>query len=438
MERCAPDPDARTRGAGFVMMPRMISACARRSAVLLPLIALTLLSAPVSRAADRPPPQETPPRGMTELPSPALPGSGEPDLAVAPDGAVYMSWIEKRDGGGGRLRIARLAGQLWTDSVTVAEGESLFVNWADFPRLLAPAKGRLVAAWMWKRPGGTYAYDVRLASSKDRGRTWSAPETPHRDGTATEHGFVSLAPERDGVRIVWLDGRAGVGKKEGEAEMTLRSAWLSPTGTLGDEELLDPRVCDCCQTAAARSASAGTIVAFRDRDPDEIRDIGLLRNAGSWQRSAPPADRWKIGGCPVNGPALAARNHMVALSWFTAPGDTAQVRLAVSRDGGWSLAQALRVDDGDPIGRTAVAVLPDGGIAVAWLEHERNQQATVRIRRVALHETMRASVVAARTTESRSSGVPRLAVDGTRLLVAWTDNAKPARVRVTAIPIASL
>jgi len=419
-------------------MSRMIPPRARRSAAVVPLIAIALFSASFARAADRPLPQETPPRGMTELPSPALPGSGEPDLAVAPDGSVFMSWIERREGGGGRLRVARLVGQQWSDSVTVAEGESLFVNWADFPRLLAPAKDQLVIAWMWKRPGGTYAYDVRVASSKDGGRKWSAAQTPHRDGTATEHGFVSMAPERDGVRIVWLDGRAGVGKKEGEAEMTLRTAWLSPDGTLGADELLDARVCDCCQTAAARSAAAGTIVAFRDRDAGEIRDIGLLRNAGGWQRSAPPADRWKIGGCPVNGPALATRNHMVALAWFTAPGDTAQVRLAVSRDGGWGLADVVRVDDGDPIGRTAVAVLPDGAIAVAWLEHERNLQATVRIRRVAIHETLRASVIAARTTESRSSGVPRLAVDGTRLLVVWTDDAKPARVHVTAIPIASL
>ena len=420
----------------------MIPVSSRHARAALVPIALALFAGPGSRAAtaERPgPPPESVgiAQSVSELPSPALPGSGEPDLAVAPDGSVFMSWIEKREGGGGRLRFARLSGTKWSEPVTIAEGESLFVNWADFPRLLAPAKDRLVAAWMWKRPGGTYAYDVRIATSKDGGRTWSAPQTPHRDGTATEHGFVSMAPEQGGVRIVWLDGRAGVGKPEGEAEMTLRSAWLSPDGTLGDEELLDARVCDCCQTAAVRSP-AGTIVAFRDRDPDEIRDIGMLRNADSWQPSAPPADRWKIGGCPVNGPALAARNHVVALAWFAAPGDTAQVRLAVSRDGGMGLAQVIRVDDGDPIGRTAVAVLPDGAVAVAWLEHERNQQATVRIRRVVLHQTARPSMVAARTTESRSSGVPRLAVDGSRLLVAWTDDAKPARVRVSAIPIASL
>ena len=31
--------------------------------------------------------------------SPAAPGSAEPNLAVAPDGRVYMSWIEPADSG---------------------------------------------------------------------------------------------------------------------------------------------------------------------------------------------------------------------------------------------------------------------------------------------------------------------------------------------------
>jgi hypothetical protein len=219
--------------------------------------------------------------------------------------------------------------------------------------------------------------------------------------------------------------------------MTLRSAWLDPEGRLGDDEQLDGRVCDCCQTAAATSV-AGTLIAFRDRDPDEIRDIALLRNSGTWQRTAPPADRWKIAGCPVNGPSLAARGNMVALAWFSAPSDSARVRLAISRDGGWGVEQVSRVDDGDPIGRVATAILPDGPIAVAWLEHERNGQASVRVRKVGIYEEARRSAIVALIGGGRSSGVPRVAVSGKRLIVAWTDDRKPTRVRVSAIPIAGL
>ena len=56
---------------------------------------------------------------------------------------------------------------------------------------------------------GTYAYDVRLAYSKDEGRSWSPSFTPHTDGTRTEHGFASLFEMPGaGLRLVWLDGRA--------------------------------------------------------------------------------------------------------------------------------------------------------------------------------------------------------------------------------------
>ena len=60
-----------------------------------------------------------------------------------------------------------------------------------------------------RRGGGNPdAYDVRLAWSKDGGHTWSAPTSPHHDGTKTEHGFASLfqAPGA-GLGVVWLDGR---------------------------------------------------------------------------------------------------------------------------------------------------------------------------------------------------------------------------------------
>ena len=61
-----------------------------------------------------------------------------------------------------------------------------------------------------------YSYDVRVAWSRDAGETWSDPITPHDDGTLTEHGFVSMVPERgDQVSLVWLDGRETVGASEG-------------------------------------------------------------------------------------------------------------------------------------------------------------------------------------------------------------------------------
>jgi hypothetical protein len=74
------------------------------------------------------------------------------------------------------------------------------------------ADGTLVAHWLqWNRAGRT-AYDVHLAYSKDKGKTWSASFMPHHDGTATIHGFASLFQmPSGGLSLIWLNGRAKKG-----------------------------------------------------------------------------------------------------------------------------------------------------------------------------------------------------------------------------------
>jgi hypothetical protein len=203
---------------------------------------------------------------LRELATPAAPGSGEPNLAAGPDGSVYLSWIEPLPGSGHALRFAaREPGGAWTEPRTIAQGRGWFVNWADFPAVLAFADGALAAHWLQRNGTGTYAYEVRLALSRDGGRTWSAGTVPHRDGTPTEHGFVSLfAWDAGHAGLVWLDGRqtAGHGGHEGAASgaMALMHTTVAADGALGPEVLLDSRVCDCCQTSAA--GAKGALVFF--------------------------------------------------------------------------------------------------------------------------------------------------------------------------------
>lgn len=360
--------------------------------------------------------------------------SGQPDLSVGPDGAVWLSWLERADSTRWMLRVARLDGARWNAPATVAAGDSFFVNNADFPRVLALGGGRLVAAWPWRRPGGDEALEVRFATSADSGRTWSAPRVPHADPSATEHGFVSLAPERGGVRLVWLDGRGFAGRPaDSGADMQLRTAWLGPDGALTPDALLDPRVCDCCQTSVA-AAERGTVVAYRDRSPQEIRDTGvLLQDADRWTPSTGvPQERWKIAGCPVNGPSVTARGARVGLAWYAAPAESARVRASLSHDGGARFGPAARVDDGDPVGRLATALLDDGSLAVAWVERAA-RGGSLRVRRIGPGGVPGRSVEVAQLGTTR--GVPRLAVTGERLLVAWADGS-PARVHAASLPFA--
>lgn len=141
-----------------------------------------------------------------------------PNLMTDEAGLV-LSWLEP-DEGGHSLRFSRLVEGSWTRPATVVQGEGFFANWADFPSMMTGRDGALLAHWAEKSGSDTYAYDVRLAHSTDGGATWLDLGTAHRDGTPTEHGFVSMVPETAGIRIFWLDGREML-HDGGDGSMTL-------------------------------------------------------------------------------------------------------------------------------------------------------------------------------------------------------------------------
>jgi len=364
------------------------------------------------------------PRAAPEVEFSGAPGSAEPNLALTNDGAAVLTWLEPATERRYALRIAvRTAGR-WSEPRTIAESDSFFVNWADFPSVVALADGSWIAHWLARVPGGVYAYHVRLAVSRDRGATWSRPITAHRDRSPQEHGFVAMVPWDDSTAaLVWLDGRemklAGPAH-EGEGDMTLRFGTVSSRGRLGEETLVDARTCECCQTALART-TGGLVAAYRDRSPEEIRDIAVVRRvAGTW---GPPIrvarDNWHYPGCPVNGPALSAAGDTVAIAWFTAAGNEPRVFAAFSFDGGATWGTPVRVDGGHPVGRVDVELLRDGGALVTWLERA-GAQTEVRARRVRPNGRTARPWRVTESSDARSSGFPRMLRLGDEMLFAWT------------------
>jgi hypothetical protein len=366
------------------------------------------------------------------LASPAAPGSGEPNLAAGPDGRVYLSWIEPAGDSAHALRFSTLDGDSWSTPRTIANRPDLFVNWADFPSVVPLAGQGLAAHWLQRSGDAKYAYDVRIAQSADGGETWSAPIVPHRDGTATEHGFVSLFPFRDSLGAIWLDGRNFARAAKGEsADMMLVMTSVAPTGATGPERVLDARVCDCCQTSLAVTSS-GPVVVYRDRLDGEIRDISIVRwsDSGWTGGTVVHPDGWKIDACPVNGPAIAAEGHRVAVAWFTSAHDTARVYLVRSEDAGISFGPPVRIDDGTPVGRVDVELDDRGAAVVSWMEFTSGQQADVRVRHIGADGARSASTIVAHSSGARASGFPRMIAVGDDLVFAWTEAGAPARVRV--------
>lgn len=372
------------------------------------------------------------------LESPAGPDSGESNLFTAPDGTIYLTWCAPGDLTGERaLRFATLArgATTWSAPRIIVSTPLLMENWADFPSLIVGTDGQLWAQWFQKNPDAdSHGYSGWFARSTDAGVTWSKP-------TPLGHEFVSLAPLSGGrVLAVWLeslghDGHAHdhAAPATGAPSMKLSAALLAPDGTTSRTWSIDGDVCTCCQTTLTALPENRVFVAYRGHTADEIRDQRFAFFDGATWGAPQPLfnDRWQIPGCPVNGPASDARGDALAVVWFTAADSKARVRAKSSSDRGATFGAMRGIDLGQPMGRVDVAMLADGSAVITWMETKSAANAAgIYARRLAANGQLSAAVLVADTTQTRTSGFPRITLRSEdNLLLTWTEDTKPNQVR---------
>jgi hypothetical protein len=384
--------------------------------LLLFLVAAALQSRPAAQPAARA-------LTVDVLPSPSAGDAGSPQLTVG-GGRTILSWLE-RAGEGAALKYAERTAAGWSSPATVTAGDELVMNWADVPSVRALADGTLVAHWLTRNSPDPEAYDLKVATSRDRGKNWTTAPSPHTDATKTQHGFASFFDAGgEALGVVWLDGRDTAG---GKGAMALRAGRVP--GQAASDVVVAPRVCDCCPTAAANTAD-GPIVAFRNRTADEIRDIYVTRlEGGRW--TAPVAihnDGWKINGCPVNGPALAASGRTVVAAWFTLQNGAGRSLAAFSTDAGRTFGAPMRVDDEGSTGRVQVALLPGGAAAVSYVEYGKGPS-QLRVRTIGRDGSRSPP---AEIAIGVGTQFPRMAAAKGELVFAWTENSRGASLVRTA------
>jgi hypothetical protein len=367
------------------------------------------------------------PVALADLPSPAALGATAPQLAPGTAGP-WLSWVEPAGPTAKALRVAQWKNGAWTPAATVVSADDLMVNWADVPGVVELADGTLLAHWLREQGLG---YGAELRRSRDGSATWQALGSLSSDTGPSEHGFVSHLALAGASQSVWLDGRSGA--------TALYAATVADRASA--EKVLDDRVCDCCTTASAITAD-GAVVVYRDRSPAEVRDIAIARFAnGAWQKPAlVHADGWKINGCPVNGPAVAALGKTVVVAWFTAADDRPRVLAARSTDGGATFGAPVTVDDARPFGRVSVLLGASGDAVVGWVARA-GAAAALRVRRIDAAGKAGEPATVAALGGSHSAGIPRLLAFGDRILLTWIDSSSGARsstLRVVAMDPAGL
>jgi hypothetical protein len=252
--------------------------------------------------------------------------------------------------------------------------------------IVPPAAGtpaEIVVAWNAK-DGGT---QVKLARSRDGGRTFGAPVPLQAAGAAGDRGWQALTLDARGTaHAIWLDHRGMAASKseatdhQGEhdgAAMAQRSGlyYASSSGSTATERELFKGVCYCCKTAMATGPDGTLYAAWRHVFAGNFRDMGFTTSRDGGKSFSPLVrvnqDGWAINGCPDDGPAMAVdAKGVVHLVWPTVQGGTEGALLyAVSKDGRTFSAPVRVPTLGSPKpSHPQIAVDAQGRVVIAWDE----------------------------------------------------------------------
>jgi hypothetical protein len=345
--------------------------------------------------------------------NPSGPDSSQVNWTVTPDGSAIMSWVESET-----LKYAVRKNGQWSPVRTIAAKRKFFHHPAELPEVIAMPNGGFMAHWIETPKAESEAEYVFVSASRD-GVKWTAPAQGQKDKGDVEHGLASMVSNGDGTASVFfLQSLKGP-----DAPTSLMRSLIGADGTEVKEETLDADVCECCPTAAAKTAR-GLIVAYRDHTKDDIRDIAVTRlENGHW--TSPKIiypDKWQVDACPVNAGTISAKGDKVAVAWYTSAGNNPRVELALSPDSGADFGKAVVVSTGSSYGYTSVAIDDAGGAYVSWLERS-GDGAKLLARYVAANGTP-GPVTQVATGSRKSLGYPRIVRAGNETFIGWNTDSK--------------
>jgi hypothetical protein len=311
----------------------------------------------------------------------------------------------------------------------------------------------IIVVWTAKRQGGTR---LLVARSEDAGASFSAAE-PLAGGEASgNRGWEAIATDPEGhVVSVWLDHRelagapagqtpmhheghdhagAGHAPVDGAARAQLSKLYFSrvgdgqagPVENAAASRAIAAGVCYCCKTAVAAGAAGSVFATWRHVYPGNVRDIAFTVSRDGGRTFAEPIrvsdDQWVLDGCPENGPTMAIdgreRIHIVwptLVSGATPDAEpTLELFYAESPDGRKFSTRRRLPTEGVPKHAQLVAA-NDGSLTVVWEEQADGKRHVV-VGRERGGEAFTRQVVSG----AGSAVYPVVALAGDSAVVAWT------------------
>jgi hypothetical protein len=226
-----------------------------------------------------------------------LRGARQPQVAVAPGGAVHVTF--GKDTGIYHVSSAD-EGRTFSTPVKVGELPKLALGMRRGPRISATT-GTVVITAISHAEGA-----LRAWYSKDAGRTWTEPVQINDVPNSAREGLHAMAADGSGfVVAVWLDLRnagmelwSSTSSDGGATWSANRRVYHSPEGN----------ICECCHPSVAISATGEIAVMWRNF-LGGARDMYLAtsRDGGSTFGAAQKlgTGTWQLNGCPMDGGAIA-------------------------------------------------------------------------------------------------------------------------------------
>ena len=368
--------------------------------------------------------------------------SSEPNLHLSNSGNIYLSYISSNPDKKESSLLFSMFDNLnysWNKPNLIVESDKMFVNWADFPEITTDNLNGITAHYLEMSSEKKYSYDIKIVNSTDQGFNWSNPLKLHSDNTKTEHGFVSTINTKNGFLSTYLDGRQNELSNHDKSirpQMTLRGTSYNIDGNILEDLLIDDRVCDCCQTDLAITENGESIVVYRDRSEDEVRDIYYsYKKDNKWSNTINSFnDNWEIPGCPVNGPAISTFNNTSAVVWYTFSNNNNQLKVAFSNDISNGFDTPIIVNANDPIGRVDIELLDQNTALISYIDII-DGGAYIKLQMITSDRNQDKLLIIDESSENRSSGFPVITLDKekNKTIIAWTENKEKFKIKTALV-----
>jgi hypothetical protein len=192
-------------------------------------------------------------------------------------------------------------------------------------------------------------------------------------------------------------------------------------------------VCYCCKTAMAVGKDGAVYAAWRHVYPGSVRDIAFTMSRDGGNTFEQPVrvsdDHWVLDGCPENGPAMTVGgDHRIHVVWATlVPGTfsdsepTLALFYAMSQDGRQFTMRQRIPTEGFPR-HPQIALGPHGDVVVVWDEQAGGNR-RIAMARGTVDANGRAQFVRQGITDDASAAYPVVATADSDTIVAWTSGS---------------